>query len=78
MVFELAVFYKGDGIGVNLSDVYQLITKLEENDTMEELTFGRVYVDILNGPSDIEDCIQQINKTRNTKGLPDLKLNIFL
>ena len=77
MVYELAVApYRGCGIGVNLSDVYKLINKLKENDTMEELTFDQVHVD-MDGQLDIEDCIQQINETRNTKGIPNLKLNII-
>ena len=75
MVYELKVLYSGYGIGVDLCDVAKFITKLEENDTLEELTLNNIY-GYMDALSDVEDCIQEINKTRSTKGKANLKVNI--
>ena len=78
MVYELKVLYSGYGISVGLCDVAKFITKLEENDTLEELTLNSIYMDdIMDRFSDVEDCIQEINKIRSTKGKANLKVNIF-
>ena len=76
MVFEFGVLYSTCGISVELCDVAKFITKLKENDTLEELTLNRIYMDIMDRFSDVEDCIQEINKTRSTKGKANLKVNI--
>ena len=76
MVYELKVLYSGCGISVELCDVAKFITKLEGNDTLEELTLNRIYMDIMDAFSHVEDCIQEINKTRSTKGKANLKVNI--
>ena len=63
------------------SDVFKAIDKLKENNTLEELKLSSAYVDEEEDKilfSKIEHCIQQINKTRNIKGITNLKVNIVL
>ena len=65
--------------GINISDVYKALDKLKENNTLEELTLSHVYMDMDMDTDNelflkIENCVQQINKTRSIKGITNLKV----
>ena len=65
---------------VNLSDVYKAIDKLKENNTLEELKLRTVSLDkdmYSTVFAKFEHCVQQINKTRNIKGITNLKVNFI-
>ena len=68
-----------EGFSVDLYNVYEAIEKVKENNTLEELTFNEVSMDVNmhnNLFLKIENCVQQINRTRNIKGIDKLKVNI--
>ena len=63
---------------VDLKDVHKAIEKVKDNNTLEELTINEVYIDVDHDDLcfKIENCVQQINRTRNIKGVANLKVNI--
>ena len=67
-------------VSVYLCDVCKAIEKVKENNTLEELTLNRVVITAGYDFDDlcfkIESSVQQINRTRNVKGIANLKVNI--
>jgi len=60
---------------IGLGETIKLINKLEENSTLEELII--LILDRLDQCSEIENCVYRINKTRETKGEANLKVNLI-
>ena len=59
----------------------QAIEKVKDSNTLEELTLNKVLTTMDHDYDDdqclkIENCVQQINRTRNIKGIANLKVNI--
>ena len=75
MYFELIAMLHNEP---SQSSVYKFIDKLKKNNTLEELTFYQVYVNDIDNEVllSIENCVQQINKTRNIKGIANLNVII--
>ena len=79
VVYELAISDDIEGFSVDLYNVYKAIEKVKENNTLEELTLNKVSMDVDMRHDlflKIENCVQQINRTRNIKGIANLKVNI--
>ena len=80
VVFDLETPGDVDFINVDLYDVHKAIEKVKDNNTLEELTINKVLIDMDHDHDDlsfkIENCFQQINRTRNVKGIANLKVNI--
>ena len=75
MVYELKDLYD---YGVYLSNVYEFIDKLKENNTLEELTLNEVPTHDMDNElfATIENYVQQINKIRSIKGIANLKVSM--
>ena len=71
MVYELTTRYR---CSMFSSDLYEFTNKLKENETLEELTLNRVQYRSDKDFFEIENCVQQINKKRNTEGITNLKV----
>ena len=64
---------------VDLNDVYKAMEKVKDNNTLKELTLNEILIHIDCNHDlwfKIENCVQQINRTRNIKGIANLKVNI--
>ena len=76
VVYELAGQHD---FGADLNIVYEFIDKLKQNSTLVKLTLNKVYIYTDMGNElfvKIENCVQRLNKIRNIKGIPNLKVNI--
>ena len=58
------------------SESCEFVNKLKENNTVEELTFNEVEYLSDENFLEIENCVQQINKKRNTEGITNLKVKV--
>ena len=70
----------GEDVCIDLYDVCNAIEKVKENKTLDELTLNKVIISLDDDYDTlcikIENCVQQINRTRNIKGIANLKVNI--
>ena len=71
MIYDLSGF---EGCGMSSEDVCEFINKLKENNTLEDLTLNKVMH--VGNDLEVENCVQQVNKARDIKGIANLKLNI--
>ena len=59
---------------MNSKEVYMFINELKKNSTLEELI---LFYESRDQVSEIEHCVQQINKGRNINGVANLKVNVI-
>ena len=71
MIYDLSGF---EGYGMSSENVCEFINKLKENNTLEDLTLNKVMH--VGNDLEVENCVQQVNKARDIKGIANLKLNI--
>ena len=65
---------------MTLNDVYKFIIKLKENNTLDELTLNNVGLrpgEDSQFSEEVETCVQQMNKVRDTKNVPNLRVTIM-
>ena len=62
--------------GLNLREACDFINKLKENSILEDLTLGTCYREEKEF-SKIENCVELLNKSRDTKSIVNLKVNII-
>ena len=72
LVYELEIGIAG--FSMFPGDAYEFINKMKENDTLEELTLNKVEYIENKEFSEIENCVQQINKVRDIKNVANLKV----
>ena len=62
--------------GLDLREACGFINKLKENSILEDLTLGTCYREEKEF-SEIENCVELLNKSRDTKGIVNLKVSII-
>ena len=75
MVYNLHEGHNEDGL--DLREACGFINKLKENSILEDLTLGTICYREEKEFSEIENCVELLNKSRDTKGIANLKVNII-